>query len=162
MVAKNCGWGTALKTIDLSQPQSFLRPACCFLQEESLWADAKFLAGQLKIGTLCLFYCWKIALFLVALLAFNLTCRILPFYSSSINATLSRSTFMLILVSLSFSRNSQRHYPSHERFQTQKRKKMYDHFLFDPNLTHWKRLRAFKPPRFDRTLGQYLYLYWFN
>ena len=106
MVAKNCGWGTALKTIDLSQPQSFLRPACCFLQEESLWADAKFLAGQLKIGTLCLFYCWKIALFLVALLAFNLTCRILPFYSSSINATLSRSTFMLILVSLSFSRNS--------------------------------------------------------
>ena len=53
----------------------------------SLGGDAKFLAAQLKIGTLCLFYCWKIALFLVALLAFNFTSPILPFYSSSINAT---------------------------------------------------------------------------
>ena len=50
----------------------------------SMGLDAKFLAGQLKIGTLCLFHCWKIALFLVALLAFNLTRTILPFYSSSI------------------------------------------------------------------------------
>ena len=42
------------------------------------------------------------------------------------------------------------------------KEKMYDHFLFAPQLTHWKRLWAFKPPRFDRTLGQYLYMYWFN
>ena len=166
MVGKNCGWATALKTIDLSQPQSFLHPACCFLQEESLWAEmqnfwlvnsrlahsAFFIAGRLHFFLLL---CWPSILPAPSSFFIHLASRIsiVYFVSFYFYAYLS---FTFFFEELTETLSKPWAYPKTEK------EKMYDHFLFAPQLTHWKRLWAFKSPRFDRTLGQYLYMYWFN